>query len=227
MVTSPVQPELAGVILVLSSRRSFEKFVNRVPSRLESVFRFVRPREMARIDSLLSRCRLLISKSYLPPLHQRAIFAARRLGVPTLLLIDGPLEWSNTHNNPNLKRYLGPGAGPLHDPIIHDIVAGIGSEQVRWIESRNTGRGIEFMTYANHRMTATEQMRAEAKRGDPVDGDPRNEELDFLVTTARTPYFDEREKADLIQALSDVSRSLVDGGYQFRLRIFDESLSKA
>jgi len=204
-----------GPFLVLASRGGFEAFTGPIPARLERCFRFAKPNEAIRIARTLPGCRLVISKSYLrPPVH-RWIFEARRRGIPTLLLVDGPLEWSNVYRSPSLRRRMGPGQAGLFEPIIHDAVAGIGPAQIRWIGERNAGRGIELMTYSNHRIRT---------RIDPIGGPERREELDFLVTTARRPYFDEAQREALTRCLLDAADALSAGGYRHAFRIFDHPL---
>jgi len=206
------------LFLVLASRAGFEDLAGPIPERLEALFRFAKPNETLRIEKILPDCRLVISKSYLrPPVH-RWIFEARRRGIPTLLLVDGPLEWSNVYRSPSLRRRMGAGQSGLFEPIIHDAVAGIGSSQIRWIDDRNAGRGIELMSYSNHRIRT---------RTRPI-GDPeRAGELDFLVTTARRPYFDEAERQALTRCLLDACEALSAGGYRYALRLFDRPLREA
>jgi len=207
-----------SLILVLSGRRAFEKFTGPVPERLESRFRFTKPRRAARIRALLPHCALVISKSYLQPAANRWIFAARRSGIPTLLLVDGPLEWSNSHANPNLARRMGDLAISLMAPLVHDGVAAIGPAQSRWIAGQNRGRPIQLMSYANQR------IRKPATDLSPTGSGVT--ELDFLVTTAKTPYFDEAEKAELLRVLSRCCSELEKAGLRYALRIFDEGLAR-
>ncbi|HKK51120.1 MAG TPA: hypothetical protein VKA74_06015 [Myxococcota bacterium] len=214
-----------GLFLVLASRRAFEAFVGPIPERLASIFRFAKPNEEIRIRSLLADCRLVISKSYLPPPTHRWIFEARRRGVSTLLLVDGPLEWSNLYRSPSLVRRMGPGQVGLFEPIIHDGVAAIGETQRRWIEHKNPERGLELMTYANRRIATSRPQAPSPTAGE--DAADRTPELDFLVTTARTPYFDEAERRDLIRCLLEACRALSAGGHRHAFRLFDESLIEA
>ncbi len=211
-----------GLFLVLASRGGFEKFTGPIPEPLEPLFRFAKPNETIQIEKILPDCRLVISTSYLPPPAHRWTFEARRRGIPTLLLVDGPLEWSNVYRSPSLRRRMGPGQAGLFEPIIHDAVAGIGAAQIRWIGDRNAGRGIELMTYSNHRI----QHRIQTRPG-PL-GDPeRGEDLDFLVTTARTPYFDDAERQALTRCLLDACDALSAGGHRYALRIFDQPLLRS
>ena len=200
--------------LVLSSQRSFEAFTGPVPASLRERYVFLKPGQGARILATLPDARLVVSQSYSRPEVNRFIFDARRQGVPTMLLVDGPLEWSNLYANPSLRR---PGAGSprgLFQPIVHDAVATIGRAQTRFIESRNGGRGIAFMSYANHRIQTSLAPAAQP-------------EFDFLLTTARTPAFGEHERRDLIRALVACAEALSAAGHRTLVRIFDEEIRRA
>ncbi len=148
--------------LVLSSQRSFEAFTGPVPANLHDRYVFLKPDREVRILAALPTARLVISQSYPRPEVNRFIFEARRQGVPTLLLVDGPLEWSNVHANPSLRQPGAEAARALFQPIVHDAVATIGSAQSRFIESLNSGRGIAFMSYANQRIRTRPKPAARA-----------------------------------------------------------------
>jgi hypothetical protein len=186
-------------------------------------FRFLKPGQTARIRALLPDCRLVISKSFRRAKVNRWIFEARRLGVPTLLLVDGPLEWANLYLNPSLARLRASGAASgLFEPVVHDAVATIGTAQTEWIEERNRGRGIAFMSYANRRIRTAQDKTMDRS----TDAD-RARPFDFLVTTARTPYFDERERRALIATLSACGRALEAAGHRTLVRLFDDELRDA
>ena len=200
--------------LVLSSQRSFEAFAGPVPAALHERYVFLKPDQGARILMSLPDARLVISQSYPRPEVNRFVFEARRRGVPTLLLVDGPLEWSNVYSNPSLRRPLAKAARGLFQPIVHDAVATIGAAQTRFIESRNSGRGIRFMSYANQRIQTSLTPAAQP-------------EFDFLLTTARTPAFDEHERRDLSRALVACAEALASAGHRTLVRIFDDELRRA
>lgn len=208
-------------ILVLSSQRAFEALVGPLPASRRLRFRFAKPRHAARIRAWLPRARLVVSQSYGRPEVDGWIFEARRAGIPTLLLVDGPLEWANLHASPRLATA---GARSLYDPVIHDAVASIGDAQSRFIASRNAGRGIVFTSYANRRIRTV--------LPGPVAGPPDRNEVqalpfDFLVTTARRAAFDEREHRDLERALGHCAGALLAGGHRVLLRVFDERLARS
>jgi hypothetical protein len=137
------------------------------------------------------------------------------------LLIDGPLEWSNLYANPSLAKLRANGATNgargLYEPIIHDTVATIGNAQTKWIEERNRGRGIQWISYANRRIQT--QIDHESSNPDTL--------FDFLVTTARTPYVHDREKTDLRRALSECGAALERAGHRILVRIFDKALRRS
>ena len=168
-------------IVVLASRRGFESLVGRLPAGWRGRVRFVKPKAFRRVQASLDAARLVVSKSTLRPEVIRPILAARRAGVPTLLLVDGPLEWSNLHAHPRLGSA---GFDALYDPVVHDAVAPIGDPQRRWIEAHNAGRGVAFMPYACRRIrTDPPRRRAPGAPG-----------FDFLLATARTPWFGDDER---------------------------------
>ena len=207
----------ATQIVVLSSRRAFEAFVGPVPESARTRYAFLKPGRAARIEGALAEARLVVSQSYLRPDVNRWIFEARRRAIPTLLLIDGPLEWANLHSNPSLARRGAEGARALYDPIVHDAVAAIGSAQALALERSNAGRGIVFTTYANRRI-----------RTDPPPADrTTSPRFDFLLTTARTAAFDARERAALTDAIRACAEALERAGHATLVRIFDDSIRAA
>ena len=210
--------------LVLSSRRAFETFTGPVPAALQERYVFRKPAQGARILAALPDVRLVISQSYLRPELNRWIFEARRRGVPTLLLVDGPLEWSNVYAHPSLSRPGAAAARGLFQPIVHDAVAAIGEAQARFIEGRNRARGIVFMSYANRRIrTGATPLPEDRPHGSSAPAAT----FDFLLTTARTPSFGERERAALTRALCACATALVSAGHRTLVRIFDEDIRGA
>jgi hypothetical protein len=191
--------------VVLASRRGFESLVGRAPRAWRARLRFLKRAESIDLESALRDARLVVSKSYLRPEIHRPILAARRAGVPTLLLVDGPLEWSNLYAHPRLAAT----DHGLYDPVVHDAVAAIGDPQRRWIEGRNAGRGIAFVTYANRRIR-TEPPRWRV---------PAEPPYDFLVATARTPFRDEAERRRLEQGLHDLGLALAHAGRRVLVRV--------
>lgn len=212
----------ARLLLVLSSQRAFEAFAGPVPDRLRERYVFLKPDQGARIRALLPEARLVLSQSYPRPELNRWIFEARRGGAPTLLLVDGPLEWSNIFANPSLSQ---PGAGAaraLFDPIVHDAVATIGEAQTRFIASTNPNRNILYMSYANHRIRTNAASLAADGSENGHRGEIERPPFDFLLTTARTAAFDDPERASLDRALLACATALAEAGHRTLVRIFDE-----
>jgi hypothetical protein len=207
---TPASPGRAR-FLVLSSQSAFEAFAGPVPARLQGRYVFAKPRSAARVLAALDDARLVISQSYLRPEVNRFVFEARRRGIPTLLLIDGPLEWANVHANPSLRRPGAEGAEALYQPIVHDAVATLGPAQSRFIADRNAGRGLVFLSYANQRIRTT------------LPSGPAPS-FDFLLTTARTAAFDAAEATRLRQALATCASAIEAAGLRLLVRLFDEAL---
>ena len=208
-------------MLVLASRRAFEAFAGPIPSDLEAAFRFAKPRASARIKAWLPASRLLITKNYPRPDLNRWVFEARRRGIPTLLMVDGPLEWSNVFRNASLRQAGAERARGLYDPVIHDAVAGIGPAQCDWIEERNAGRGLWLMSYANARIDGPRAATTDRDRSPPAE---EHRPFDFLLTSARTASFDEREQAALADVLKRCARALEATSQRVLVRLFDEDL---
>lgn len=206
------------LFLVLASRRAFESLTGPIPEAMRPLFRFQKPSHAARIQALLPHCQIVISKSYRRPACNRWILEARHLGVPTLLLVDGPLEWSNLYGD---KQGAEEGANErrterltLFEPILHDAVACIGDAQERWISHKNLGRGIAFMSYANQRIQTTADPTRTTQKA----------EFDFLLTTAKTPYFGERERSALFETIEACALALDRAGYRVLVRVSDDDL---
>jgi hypothetical protein len=209
------------LFLVLASRRAFESLTGRIPEAMRPLFRFRKPNQAARIQALLPQCRLVITKNYRRPACNRWVLEARRQGIPTLLLVDGPLEWSNLYH-PRQGSGQGSGHGEkatlaLFEPILHDAVAAIGDAQKRWIAHKNQGREITFMSYANQRIqTAFDPTRTTS-----------GAEFDFLVTTAKTAYFGTREKIALCAVIEACATALDRTGHSVLVRVEDGALRQA
>lgn len=120
----------------------------------------------------------------------RALALARRHGVPTALLMDGIVEWRNMFRNPkNAADFLSPA------PVDLILCAG---EIDRLILSSLGNSAV-----------ATGLPRMEWAKGipDPDAAMPPR----ILIATARTPCFNDRERATLLDALAgirDAARSL-------------------
>lgn len=202
------------LFLVLSSRRAFEALAGPIPEAMRPLFRFEKPNHAVRIQALLPDCRLMLSKNDRRPACHRWILEARGRGIPTLLLVDGPLEWSNLYRDSKQGKKRG---RTLYREVLHDAVAPIGDAQEQWIAHQNEGRRIVFMNYANRRIRTASS---------PGHAGPETE-FDFLLTTAKTPYFGVHEKAALQTTLESCATALDRAGHRVLLRIMDSELREA
>jgi hypothetical protein len=202
-------------ILVVMPRQKFVGLVGEIPERYRGVFKFVSKKEYLRAAALVTQARLVITHSHLSPRANYFILQSRARGIPTLLLVDGPLEWSNSYLNPSLRKTNPFFRGYLMEPLIHDAILAVSAAQAGYLAFRNTDRDISFMTYENKRLSSVSQAAPSASR------------WQFLITTAKTPYFDDTEKNNLIHLLRQLTVALEQGGYSYVFRIFDKALQEA
>jgi len=232
-----------GIALVLASQRSFERLVGPVPAHLAERLVFRKPIWPEEIEPLLTRARAVVSKGYGNAWLERIVLEARRRSIRTLFVVDGPLEWSNSYTNPHLRRRLGDTPAALMEPLVYDAVATTSTAQTRYLAFKNRNRNIEFTSYASHRIDSTGLTRgghrsngatsspshAGAAATDDHDRTPKDagHQWDFLVTTAKTPYFNERERRDLTRVLERVCDALRSSERRFAVRLFDDRLIEA
>ena len=205
----------AGRILVVMSRLKFVGYVGEIPERYQGVFEFVRKRQYLKAAELVSQVSLVITHSYLSPRANYFILQARAFGIRTLFLVDGPLEWSNSYLNPSLRKTNRFFRGYLMEPLIHDAILAVSPAQAGYLAFRNPDRNLSFMTYKNQRLTRSKPVPPSCKR------------WQFLITTAKTPYFEDREKDNLIHLLRHLTAVLEKNGYSYVYRIFDLALQEA
>ncbi len=116
----------------------------------------------------------------------------KRLGVPTLHVVDGVVDWKNTWENP---RSLSAAAGlPLFQPVLSDKIACLGQAQARVLGTWGNAAKCEIVGaprfdryYALKRRKRTAEMPAL-----------------ILIITANTPYFNEQQHADILEGLKDL-----------------------
>lgn len=116
----------------------------------------------------------------------------KRLGVPTLHVVDGVVDWKNTWENP---RSLSAAAGlPLFQPVLSDKIACLGQAQARVLGTWGNAAKCEIVGaprfdryYALKRRKRTAEMPAR-----------------ILIVTANTPYFNEQQHADILEGLKDL-----------------------
>lgn len=195
--------------------RKFVSLVGEIPERFKGVFEFVSKKQYLEASRLVRQVSLVITHSYLSPRANYFVLQAKARGIPTLFLVDGPLEWSNSYLNPSLRKTNRFFRGYLMEPLIHDAILAVSAAQGRYLAFRNPDRDITFMSYENKRLGSIEPAAQSGKR------------WQFLITTAKTPYFDDREKHNLVHLLRQLVTALEQGGYSCVFRIFDNALQEA
>lgn len=211
----PGKTRHGGKILVVMPLQKFIGLVGEIPERFGGVFEFVSKKEYLRAAVLVSQASLVITHSHLSPRANYFILQARAQGTATLLLVDGPLEWSNSYLNPSLRKTNPFFRGYLMEPLIHDAILAVSAAQAGYLAFRNPDRDFTFMTYKNKRLSSVKPAAPSASR------------WQFLITTAKTPYFDDMEKNNLIHLLRQLTAALEQGGYSYVFRIFDNALQEA
>lgn len=119
---------------------------------------------------------------------------AKALGIPTLLLQDGILEWRCQYENP----LFGAGGGPpQHQPVLADKIACLGEQSGRVIRSWGNDGKIEVtgMPRLDHLLS-----RPRVQRGGTG--------TRVLVMTAKNPGFTEAQREVTIRSLADVAAEL-------------------
>ncbi len=120
--------------------------------------------------------------------------AARRAGVPSLVLQDGILEWRCQYENP----LFGAGGGaPQHQPVMADRIACIGNQSARQLAAWGNADKIEITGMARMdflREQAVTRIRRPATR--------------LLVMTAKNPGFTPAQRDVTLRSLQDVKRHL-------------------
>lgn len=193
-------------------RQKFIGYAGEIPERFKGVFEFVKKKHYLQAKNLVSQMSLVITHSYLSPRANYFMLQARAQGIATLFLVDGPLEWSNSYNNPSLRKTNRFFRGYLMEPLIHDVILAVSAAQASYLAFRNPDRDLTFMTYKNQRLTSVKSAPRSDRR------------WQFLITTAKTPYFGDEEKNNLIHMLRHLIAVLEKSGYSYVFRIFDLSL---
>jgi hypothetical protein len=199
-------------------KRKFVGLVGDIPDRLTKVFKFIDPVSYPQTDGILQQAGLVISHSYISPRVNYFIIKAKQLGITTLYLVDGPLEWSNSYLNARLfarNRFFD---GALMEPLLHDIVLAVSPAQAAYLQYRNAGREIRFFAYNNKRIT---DMSLSSNN------DKTEARWQFLITTAKYPYFNQVESHNLVQMLRRLVESLQRCGYSYVFRLYDPLLQDA
>ena len=191
--------------------------VGEIPQRLRSVVRFVDPVMYPDADAILQPAGLVISHSYINSRVNYFIIKAKQRGIATLYLVDGPLEWSNTYLNARLRARNRFFDGALMEPLLHDVVLAVSPAQRDYLRYRNADRAIRFLDYSNKRITKMSS----------ISNDKTEPACQFLITTAKYPYFNQIESHNLILILRRLVESLQRRGYSYAFRIYDPLLLEA
>jgi hypothetical protein len=120
----------------------------------------------------------------------RCIDAARKAGIPSLVLQDGILEWRCQYENP----LFGAGGGaPQHQPVVADKIACIGAQSARQIAAWGNTNKVE--------VTGMPRLDYLLKRDNvPV----RTPGKRLLIMTAKKPGFTPQQTEIVTRSLQDV-----------------------
>lgn len=156
-----------------------------------------------------ARCDLCVTAGETSPDQVLPLHAARRAGVPSLLVMDGILEWRNTWEHPGL-------VAPLLQPVISDKVACLGPSQARVLDSWGNAGRCEVTGCA--RFDPLLSLRG---RPLPPDGD-------VLVMSARHPWFTDVQRERVLEGFRDLRdwfarrRAADTGTPRLRWRVGDD-----
>lgn len=196
-------------ILVLDDKQYFNNFIdlykltrNFEVSFLEEYALFTN----YAIKRLLLNVDLIIYITYKNIYYNYIVILANKLGIKTLSLVDGVLEWNNLYNNPKLNIYK----YKQYNPILSSYSLVIGDEQLKYLSCLNPK--TECYKFIPKRMKMQKNLLKE-----------NNIKYDILITTANTPYFNEEEKQLLVVLITNIVENLVDC-YNVVFRIFDDEL---
>ena len=124
----------------------------------------------------------------------RCLDAAREVGIPSIVLQDGILEWRCQYENPR----LGAGGGaPQHQPALADKIACIGPSSVRHIASWGNANKVE--------MTGMPRLDSLLAGNVPERRRPGSR---LLVMTAKKPGFTDEQVRITLRSLTDLKNHL-------------------
>lgn len=201
-------------IIVLMPEYKFIGLVGEIPEKYKSVIHFINAIEYPDAENILSGARLVISHSYISSRVNYFIFCARNQGISTLFLVDGPLEWSNSYHNYRLQKRNPFFEGALMEPLLHDTMLTISASQGAYLKYRNPGRDLIFKSFKNMRIM--NMVKPSSEKNDV--------QWQFLITTAKHPYFNDEEKHNLVFLLQHLIEALERCGHSYICRIFDPFL---
>jgi len=194
-------------VLILDRKETFVKLVGRISE--DDNYTFVTNIDFQKIDTYLLSIDLVLSISYDNQSYNYVIQESKNKGILTGLLIDGPLEWSNSFINNTLRKN---NIDKLYQPIIHDLVYCISNSQLEYLKFVNSEK--QFFTYKNNRIVLNSNI------------EKLDTNIDFLVTTANTSYFNKEEQYRLYKILENLINYLEQSNYSYETRFFDNEFKK-
>src|SRR5579872_1337739 len=124
----------------------------------------------------------------------RCLDAARKTGIPSLVLQDGILEWRCQYQNP----LFGAGGGaPQHQPVMADKIACLGHQSARQIAAWGNAAKVEVagMPRLDYLLARKPAMPPKPARR-------------ILVMTSKNPGFTTSQREVTLQSLKDVKTVL-------------------
>ncbi|MDO6635778.1 hypothetical protein Q4540_04635 [Pseudoalteromonas carrageenovora] len=150
---------------------------------------------------------LIVSTVYTSPTSNYIVSKCRQLGIKTLLLSDGIIEWENLYNN----QFLLQKRMKLYSPVYHEYFAVMGKLEGIYFETINT---IKCVSFTPSRV-GVDKFK---------DKEVMNTRFDFLLTSANRIYLNEKEKIESFEIYINIFKTLCDMDVSFKIRIFDEDL---
>jgi hypothetical protein len=126
----------------------------------------------------------------------KCIDMAKKLGIPSLVLQDGTLEWRCQYMNPNFGAGGGP---PQHQPVLADKIACLGGQSTRHLAAWGNADKVEI--------TGMPKMDAVLER--PLTPLASSLPKRILVMTAKKPWFDDVQKEVVLRSLFDIRDHLM------------------
>lgn len=126
----------------------------------------------------------------------RCIQQARALSIPTLLIMDGIIEWRHTWQDPKTGACEGV---PIFQPVLTDKIACLGKQSARIIESWGNQGKCEVVG----------APRMDHFLDQPVPPPPHEYPFRLLVATANTPGFTSHQVELVKKSLADLRDALM------------------
>ncbi|TEW55743.1 hypothetical protein E2R68_05045 [Psychromonas sp. RZ22] len=150
---------------------------------------------------------LVVSVSYLSSTCNYIIGKCSTFGIKTLLLTDGIIEWNNMFNN----AYALSKQSSYYHPIYHDYFGVMGDIEKEYFNNIGSAKSIDF---SPNRVLKSMHEKKSCNAIDNL----------VLLTTANNAYFDEYEKAELINLLLLSQSYVLKNDLAYKCRIFDQEL---